>query len=209
MQWDSHSRLSSTVKLTEAGCYRGVIQIGDTSYKVNPMSIPISPEFIYDRDEVGNDRSAINFGEQTLNKLAAISGGQEVLDIREIFDRSDRHHFISPVIGAFILAYLLLLLLEIAEARFAMLITIKQWYAGAKTKWRYSKPIAQPAEQAQPQATARTKTGKPVSVPHTPPSAGMEKKPTPAPSPAQPEPEKGSMAYLAKSKDRAKKKLQK
>jgi hypothetical protein len=209
MQWDSHSRLSSTVKLSEAGCYRGVIQVGDMSYKVNPMSIPISPEFIYDRDDVGNDRSAMNFGEQTLNQLAAISGGREVLDIREIFDRSDRHHFIRPVIGAFILAYLLLLLLEIAEARFAMLITLKQWYTGAKAKWRYRKPLLQPAEQAHPPATARTKTDKPVPAPHTPPSAGMEKKPTPAPSPAQPEPDKESMAYLAKSKDRAKKKLQK
>jgi len=122
--WDSYNQLSATVKLNRKGCYRGVVEIGDSSYKIGPMSIPVSPEFIYDRQP--------DFGKRSLAQMASLTAGKEIMDVAELFKRTARAAVLSPVVTPFLILFLLLLLVDIAEERFGLLLLIKQFLASRK-----------------------------------------------------------------------------
>src|SRR5690606_8030365 len=79
LQWDSWNQLSSNVRLDQAGAWRGVIQVGDKSYRVGPVSMPVSPEFAYRGDEQS--------GRETLLQMARMTGGSELVDIAPLFQR--------------------------------------------------------------------------------------------------------------------------
>lgn len=122
LQWDSWNRLSSSVRLTQSGAWRGVIQVGEESYRVGPVSMPVSPEFAYRGDEAS--------GRETLQQIASMTGGQELVDINPLFERRSATVAFQPLVVPLLVLLLLLLLAEIAEARFGMLHSLKQRFAG-------------------------------------------------------------------------------
>jgi len=119
MQWESHNRLAARVKLEEMGLYRGVVMVGDQAYKVGPVSMPVSPEFAYERGPTA--------GHETLNQLANITGGKEVLDVRTLFDRGGYSVGTVPLLLPLLIGFLIFLLGDIVEARFAPWANFKNW----------------------------------------------------------------------------------
>ncbi|MBD3265273.1 VWA domain-containing protein [bacterium] len=210
MRWDSHDRLVSSVKLDESGCYRGVVQIGEETYKIGPMSIPVSPEFLYNRGIAGDAGSSENFGKQVMAQMATITGGKEILDVRELFERNERINIISPVLWVFLLAYLLFLLLDIAEARFAMLPYIQRKWISISNRLRNVK-IRKPKQvRVKDQSTKPLKKYQPtaeIPAEATSAEAKAEEKPQVKSQPKEKVQEKPAMDYLSKSKERAKRSL--
>lgn len=202
MQWDSQSRLSSSVKLAEPGCYRGVVKIGDKTFKIGPMSIPVSPEFLYDRDGLGADR-----GKKTLARMASITGGKEALDVRDLFERTKRSDVVTPVLKPFLVAFLILLMIDIAESRFGLLHMLRGYLATLRARMASSgvarrlRPSSAPVPE-----TESTGGGRPMarSEATDTASAGSEAATEPAQTPPKAKEEPVvDMSYLSKSKQRA------
>ncbi len=170
MQWDNANRLSGEVKLDERGLYRGVITAGDKVYRIGPVSMPVSPEFLTTRPPEA--------GRETLAQMAALTGGREALDVGQLWERPAAARALAPAVFPLLAAFLLLMLLEIAEARFGLLPRLRGRLRVAHMRW-----------VAPMKGVARV--SRPVS-----PRAGM---PEPAPPP---EPD-----YLSKSKQRAKRRF--
>ncbi|MFW6286813.1 MAG: hypothetical protein ACOC29_02620, partial [Candidatus Sumerlaeota bacterium] len=118
LHWQGPDRLAATIKLDEPGAYRGAIKVGDKVLRVDPMSMPVSPEFLPREGESGSE---------TLKRVASMSGGKEAIDIRDVLERNLRTTQARPVILPFLLALLLLALLDIAETRFGMLDRLGAW----------------------------------------------------------------------------------
>jgi hypothetical protein len=209
LNWESHNRLATDVKLTETGCYRGAIQAGGHVYRIPPMSIPVSPEFLMDR---GPD-----FGRKVLAQMAALTGGREVLDLRDLFDRSQKARITTPVIIPFLIAFLTIFLLEVAEPRFGLLHLIKglrQAIVVRARDWRWGKersgfgkaqaarkPGRSAARQGRRYAGASQATGVQSSAAEEP---TLSEKPVPG---TMPGPQPADMDYLGKSKLQSRKTL--
>jgi hypothetical protein len=205
MQWDSHNQLSSSLKLDEVGCYRGVVQVGDKSYKIGPVSMPVSPEFAYDRGPTA--------GRDTLTQLATITGGREVLDVRTLFDRVGSSVGTLLLTTPLLIAFLVLLLLEVAEARFGMLASLRRywrarklpsfaWLGGIRTRRVRTAPAPATA-QTEPAISPRTRElrtskRKQPDMPQQPPPADI-----PAATAAQPPSPDDNMSYLTSAKSKA------
>lgn len=209
LAWDAHNRLSAYIKLTEPGLYRGAVQIGGSTHRLPPMSVPVSPEFIHDREP--------DFGSQTLAQLAALTGGREILDVRDVFDRASRAAVTAPVLRPFLIAFLVLLLLEIAEPRFGLLAMMRrffesQWAALRRLgrRWAPAGGGIGSAQATRTAGAARATTGRPAGrpLPHQrgegagrlesqPETAGATENAPARPETPAPQPD---MDYLAKSK---------
>ncbi len=119
LQWDTWNRMSADVRLTQIGAWRGIIQVGDQSYRVGPVSMPISPEFAWR----GNDGT----GRDALLQIAALTNGKELLDINPLFERQSAAVVSEPLVMPLLILLLLALLAEIAEARFGWAQRVKAW----------------------------------------------------------------------------------
>jgi len=205
LQWESWNRLGAQVRLNEAGAWRGVIQMGDKAYRVGPVSMPVSPEFSY--------RGSAEKGRDTLLQLASITGGKELADIKPLFERKNVTVSEQPLITPLLIALLVCLLGEIAEARFG-------WLQRLTARLRGIPLVAQGAEglaaagralqaKARPRKRVKTRTAPPESgnapaaapAARTPAAAAPAKKPTEPTKPAAPEPTMDS--FLNEAKERA------
>jgi Mg-chelatase subunit ChlD len=205
MQWDSHNQLSAALKLEEVGCYRGVVQVGDKTYKIGPVSMPVSPEFAYDRGPTA--------GHDTLAQLATVTGGREVLDVRTLFDRVGSSVGTVPLTTPLLIAFLVLLLLDVAEARFGMLAAFRRglrvrkvrplaWLSGILARRTRTAPVPAVAG-AEPLTAPRTREFRAErkvkpDLPQ-PTTQGDDV----APSPAQPTATDEDMSYLSSAKSKA------
>ncbi|MGI8906330.1 MAG: VWA domain-containing protein [Candidatus Sumerlaeaceae bacterium] len=214
MQWDSHNRLSASVKLEEVGCYRGVVQMGDKSYKIGPVSMPVSPEFAYDKGP--------SAGREMLAQMATITGGREILDVRTIFDRVGTSVGTMPLVTPLLILFVLLLLGEIAEARFGMLAAAIAWAKrrtltsqAAVSSWslrgRRTAPLADTLQDTTPLLKARTRElrtrrkAEPTDLPQAQPGV-QEPGATPGTTP-EPEQKGEDMGYLSSAKTQARRAL--
>ncbi len=112
MHWQGPDRMGAVIKLDEPGAYRGVIRVGDKLLRIDPMSMPVSPEFLPREGESGTE---------TMKEMASLTGGKEAYDLRDVLERNLRTTQARPVILPFLIALLILALLDIAETRFGML----------------------------------------------------------------------------------------
>ena len=216
MHWESHNRLALDVRLGEPGCYRGVIRVGDQTYKIGPMSIPVSPEFLYDKPP--------GFGNRTLTRMAALSGGREVLDVRDLFERTVQSRISESIALPLLVLLMILMLLEIAEARFGMLVWMRrtgqvQWarmqmartrIRGSRGRRRTARRRAAPGGST-PRGAEGPATGKPydASGPDAVTPPGEDEPTEPAPESAPERPAAPDMDYLTQSKRRAMSRLRK
>ncbi|HNY27230.1 MAG TPA: VWA domain-containing protein [Candidatus Sumerlaeota bacterium] len=202
LTWDAHNRLSAWVKLGEAGCWRGSVQIGDRTFRLPPMSVSVSPEFSHDREP--------DFGRKTLTQLASLTGGSEILDVRDLFERKTSAHVVTPLLFPLLVAFLILLLLEIAEPRFALLpwAHAKLARSGAWLRVKLTRsakpsiPAKAPMARADEESdSSRMPSGAPVTVAAAPEVAG-EPRPVekPVEKPEKKAPPADTMDYLARSK---------
>lgn len=143
MQWDTHNELGAGFRMNEVGAYRGVVKVGDQSYRIGPVSMPVSPEFAYAR--------GAGAGREVLQQLASITGGLEVLDVRNLFERITRSAGITPLLTPLLILLLLLLIADVAEARFGMLAALKNRLR--KRKSVAGKPAVSGAGTASPSET--------------------------------------------------------
>jgi len=103
LQWDNYNQLSAGFKLTRQGCYRGIVTVGtDMALRIDPVSLPGAPEF-----------------------TARISGGRELVDVRELFDRERRTVYKAPAIIPLLIVLLLFFIVDIAETRFGILAFLR------------------------------------------------------------------------------------
>lgn len=202
MHWDSPQSLSAMHKISEAGCYRGVVQVGKKVYKTGPISVPVSPEFLQNRDR--------DFGRQILSQMAAITGGKQILDVRELFKRSDYSSVVRPVIFPFLILFLLLFLVDIAEARFGLQAILFTYAAFAWSGIRQGVgKIRRPIRRSAQTPGGEKSTGKPLApaINHGQRTLTREDIPVPSPPTAGPaSPAKnasGGLDYLSQSKARA------
>lgn len=124
--WDGYNKLSASYRMNETGCYRGVVETGDKIYKIGPMSIPVSPEFIHEQEP--------GFGKKTLEHLASLTGGKEILDVSELFERTQSSAITAPVVTPFLILFLILLVVDIAEQRFGLLQMIRHFLKKQKER---------------------------------------------------------------------------
>lgn len=95
--------------------------MGDKSYRVGPVSMPVSPEFAYRGDEQS--------GRETLLQMARMTGGSELVDIAPLFQRRNTTVATKPMVTPLLILMLLALLGEIAESRFGLLQGLKSRFA--------------------------------------------------------------------------------
>ncbi|HBF33422.1 TPA: hypothetical protein DDW35_02540, partial [Candidatus Sumerlaeota bacterium] len=133
LSWDSLNQLSSTAKLEQTGCYRGVIQAGGKTYRIPPISLPVSPELAANRPP--------DFGKNKLVQLATLTEGREIMDVRDLFERTQTSHVVSPVVRPFLILFLVLMLLEIAEPRFGVLGMLRKIM---RSSWGFLRRRRQP-----------------------------------------------------------------
>lgn len=131
LQWDTWNRMSADVRLNQTGAWRGLIQMGDKSYRVGPVSMPVSPEFAYRGDEAS--------GAETLQQLATVTGGQELADINPLFERKMATVSTEPLVLPLLALMLLCLLGEIAEARFGLLANLMRRVRGGAVGQRLAR----------------------------------------------------------------------
>jgi hypothetical protein len=77
------------------------------------MSLPVSPEFSYEREP--------DFGRETLERMASITGGRKVSNVKELFEDPVKSSVRLPIAIPLLVLCLAMLLLDIAETRFGML----------------------------------------------------------------------------------------
>ncbi|MBN1868764.1 VWA domain-containing protein [Candidatus Sumerlaeota bacterium] len=199
LQWESHNRLGTDLNLTETGCYRGVVQVGGQTYKIAPMSLPVSPEFSYEREA--------HFGRETLARLASITGGGKVANVKELFEDPAKSSVVTPVVIPLLILALAMLLLDVAETRFGMLPalahTAKRYLRrfqaarseGARVRRERKGPTPRPRGAALKGGRGEAEV---VTESETPEGEAVEA----GPSEPAPEPE-DEMDYLARSKNQA------
>lgn len=147
MTWESYDRLAATVRLEEQGYYNGVIKAGDKVYKIGPLSMPVSPEFKRDRNP--------EFGKRTMEEIASISGGKEIINIEELFQRSEKSLSRSPLLTPFLVAFLALFVIDVAESRFGLQAAIFHAFKGGRRR------ISEFKKRKQKMASEKTFRGKP------------------------------------------------
>jgi Mg-chelatase subunit ChlD len=124
--WDGYNKLSASYRMNETGCYRGVVEMGDKIYKIGPMSLPVSPEFIHEEEPA--------FGKKTLEQMANITGARELLNVSDLFERTMSSSVTAPVITPFLILFLILLVVDIAEQRFGLQQMIRQFLKNQKER---------------------------------------------------------------------------
>ena len=200
LQWDTANRLSAPLRFDEQGMYRGVIRAGGRTLALPPMSAPVSPEF--------RRRRQADFGRRALADLASRTGGAEVLDLRRLFERRERSDAIQPLLTPFLVAFLLLFLLDIAEARFGLIPWISDRAGrvlqrlGVRRRTLRKPSRSRTSQSAEPDPASRPVRTQPEK---TQPQATEEESPDKPPD-EEPASDDG-MDYLSQSKHQAGKRL--
>lgn len=125
LAWREDKILETRFRLDKLGIFRTQLVTGENQSIRGPsISLPYSPEFFprdLNAEEFGARARAPLTGRETLLQIAAISGGEERLDLLELLDRSNlpRTPRMISLVPWLALALLLVLLLEIGGRRLA------------------------------------------------------------------------------------------
>lgn len=210
MHWSSHDRLTASFKMNEPGLHRGIVRVAGQEYKIGPVSMGVSPEFL--------QRDDADFGRNVMRELARATGGERVQDVQQVFQRSGMVPTVRPITFPLLIAFLALLLLEIAEPRFELLPRLARAWSRLRTvvvsrfgglasrlaapdRGRRSAPAQDnrvPPASSLPEGRRARFGHHPVPAPPTAPES---------PNPPQNEPPAADMDYLRESKSRARKKM--
>ncbi|MFP4380290.1 MAG: VWA domain-containing protein [Candidatus Sumerlaeia bacterium] len=203
MHWSSHDRLTAQYKIDESGLHRGVIRIAGKDFKIGPMSMPISPEFMPNQDP--------EYGRKTMRELARITRGKRVQDIgSQLFDRTERAQISRPVHTPFLIAFLIFLLLDIAEARFSMLVWMRRRWNTLTERFRLPTPESPKARSYDSPESGTERKGSGRRARFAEKGEAFEKEKSSAEKPkeaAKAEAPKDDMDYLKESKSKAQRKI--
>ncbi|MBN1901544.1 VWA domain-containing protein [Candidatus Sumerlaeota bacterium] len=189
--WDGYNKLSASYRMNETGCYRGVVEMGDKIYKIGPMSLPVSPEFIHEEEPA--------FGKKTLEQFADVSGGKEILNVSELFERSVSSAITAPVVTPFLILFLILLVVDIAEQRFGLQRMIRLFLRNQKER----------VQKINVPKVWKTVFPRKIGKKKSPFFPGEKAEEQPPLSPEQPAPaeQKGDMDYLTAAKNKVRKRF--
>ncbi len=205
LQWSAYDQLSASFKIAEPGLHRGIVRVGGQEFKIGPIARPVSPEFLEHGDP--------EHGRRVMDELARVTGGARVQNLNELFDRTGLTPAVRPIAHWLWTAFLLLLLCDIAEARFGLLGHLARWSRGI-VAWLVmrvrGRRVPWPARRARPAQSVPDAVAAPAK-PYTP-SADDGIAPsvddTPAPSDHTPDHRQlPDMDYLRESKDKARRKM--
>jgi hypothetical protein len=199
MHWSAYDQLSASVRITEPGLHRGIVRIGGQEYKIGPISRPVSPEF--------QQRGHPDFGRDVMRDLARMTNGERVQNLSSVFQRTDLTSTVQPITHWLLISFLLVMICEIAEARFHMLDYLARWQHAARQRLPQRLRPRRAAQRnvkaagpaASPPAAGRPMDGEPEPVPS--PSSTASDKPPAAPASSE------DMDYLRESKSRARRKM--
>lgn len=182
------TRFEGRADLAEEGVTLGVVHLGpDEAIELPPLALPHSPEFQH-RDDPEAGRTA-------LRKIASLSGGSEVLRVDAVWEDPSEGLAGRVVARPFILAALLLFMVEIAARRLGL------W-----ARLRSARPAPAPTGPTAPRRASR-------------PRRSAASKPTPEeqradppdddtpPPPADPPDQAGLGDALSKARSKARRKL--
>lgn len=141
LTWEDEHTLVATYTLDNADTWHHVVTVGEKHLNVNPVTLPYSPEFA--------PRVLTADGRDILVDMASASGGQERISMRSVFSGPEIGQRLISLVWMFILAGLVLTLIEIAQRRLALL------EGGSSWQWR--------------RGTARPKA---TTIPHSHPASG-------------------------------------
>ncbi|WP_459556064.1 VWA domain-containing protein [Lacunimicrobium album] len=110
LEWIGPDALEARAKLNRTGTYRTIIKTGPGQFQRGPaLSLPYSPEFA--------PRIGLPSGQETLQRIAELSGGRQRTDVIEVFKDPPRSPTRNTLIPYFLLVGLGLLVTEIAGRR--------------------------------------------------------------------------------------------
>jgi len=200
LHWSSHDQLSASFKIAQPGLHRGVVRVAGEDYKIGPISMAVSPEFLQRNDP--------DFGRDTLRELASTTGGQRVQDVQQVFHRRGMQPIVRPLLLPLLVTFLLLTLCEIAEPRFGLLLRLKRMRSAFRTRiarrWRAS---AAGRKTRSPRRKSVRAAPEPTGRPARPARTGPEPNAPAEPIPPEAEPPADDMDYLRESKAKARRRL--
>jgi Mg-chelatase subunit ChlD len=203
MHWTSHDQLSASFKVGEPGLHRGIVRIGDQEHKIGPVSMPVSPEFL--------NRDDPEFGRRAMRELARVTGGERVRDLKQIFEREGLASTVRPIVLPLLIAFLVVSLLEIAEARFSMLHYMGLWWGRRRFRLHRKASAVAGDKRAEPvpqESGHRMKTD-PSDRDQGESNGGTESTPSRPNAPAAEAKSDAALDYLKESKARAQRKMSK
>jgi hypothetical protein len=168
--WTGPNTLTARFPMDRPGTYRTLIKTGPNDFVRGPViTLPYSPEFA--------PRIGLPSGEETLEQMAAISGGRARTDVVEVFadpPRSPRMVSLLPYLFALAIG---LLLLEIAGRRLSLWQHLSEpvvaevpelaargaWLPKVKLRLPRRRANASPASAVAPATDARVAPGEPAA----------------------------------------------
>lgn len=171
LQWKNRNELEAQIKLTEQGAWKGSVQVGEKTFRIDPVSLPTSPEFNYNNSQSGK---------QALSEIASLSGGGEIQDISDFLKRRKQTVSEWSIVPLLLLILLLVFLIELADNRFSLLdkarnaLKLKQLKMAANTRAKFENLKTQDAENKNYTKAIRQRRRKPVMKMQTDTSATDE-----------------------------------
>jgi len=197
LRWTSPATLEVDWPLDTVGAYRGHMSINGEKFRIDPITLPGSPEFLRDLEP--------EQGHQVLSEMARLSNGKELIDMRELVESTDHRMSWKPIARPIALIVLLCILLDVADQRFALAESLRkklaQWRAGARRAVREATPKTKSApshattdKAKEPKITAkrRRKVIVDTSVAKAEPTKIVA-----------PQPQQEAPSYLREAKERA------
>ncbi|MEW5733234.1 MAG: vWA domain-containing protein, partial [Thermodesulfobacteriota bacterium] len=203
LSFEGENLLAADVRLAEEGMYRGVVEMGATALALGPMSMQASPEFSVPADP--------DYGKKTLTRMAELTGGRSVNDLRQVLARERTGKRLTSLTGPLLGLLLILMLLEAAEVRFGFLSRLWQKIApvlsrGAKRL--YGKAAAAAAGLF-PERTGRKKSAGSLQAGKEPRKKGdAQEKPAAGEGEGAAGDAGGDMGFLSRSKQKARRRLE-
>ena len=173
LEWIGPDTLEARASLNRTGTYRTIIKTGPGQYQRGPaLSLPYSPEFA--------PRIGLPSGEETLERIAELSGGHARTDVLEVFKDPPRSPQRSSLIPWFLLVGLVVLITEIAGRRMQLWssqpIAEDRGFRDRSVSWALEKiiPKRQSGKRRMPTPVSglspKTSTKGPSSQPDRPPT---------------------------------------
>lgn len=163
--WIGPDTLQARFRLDRMGTYRTLVVNGTQNIQRGPtVSLPYSPEFA--------PRGGLPTGKETLEEMARLSGGEQRVNVLEVFENSPRSPKKTSLVPLLLAAALMLMVLEIAGRRLS-LWELLAWRRAASSEAEepsYTTPARSP--RSKPQRTRAAKSTTPE-----------KKTPKPTPSP--------------------------
>lgn len=119
LTWEDEHTLACTYLLSSADTWHHVLRVGDDHLQVNPVTLPYSPEF--------EPRLLLMPGRDVLMEVASVTSGQERIGMGGVFLGPEIGRRLTSRVWAFIIAALILALVEIAQRRLSLFSGESAW----------------------------------------------------------------------------------